>query len=208
MRIYKRWRHSRGFGVHSPFAYALVREGLRLSHGYAFYADEDPRILPQKGRKAGSLNLKMRAEVLLRLLVFLRQTIFDHSEISPTICFRSVETDSPARFAIRTAGYTLLQVNGKHNGKHAGTTSVTVATAADIDDFRSAVGASDEFVNEFEGAARAGACVYIFNDSGDEFANDIESVMVAAGYGLLIKSRRYLLAILRREMTFTSYEIL
>lgn len=38
---YKRWRHGRGFGVHSPYAYRMVREVLRLpdSCGYYAYAD-------------------------------------------------------------------------------------------------------------------------------------------------------------------------
>lgn len=35
---YKRARHSRGFGVHSPFAFAIVNL-LRLRRGWGFYAD-------------------------------------------------------------------------------------------------------------------------------------------------------------------------
>lgn len=33
---YKRWRHGRGFGVHSPFAYTFITEVLRQP--YAYYA--------------------------------------------------------------------------------------------------------------------------------------------------------------------------
>lgn len=38
---YRRWRHGRGFGVHSPYAYRMVREVLRLPDtcGYYAYAD-------------------------------------------------------------------------------------------------------------------------------------------------------------------------
>lgn len=39
-RWYKSWRHGHGFGVHSPFAYRMVREVLRPPHGYAFYAEK------------------------------------------------------------------------------------------------------------------------------------------------------------------------
>ena len=37
-RWYKRWRHGLGFGVHSPYAYRMVREVLRPPRGYAYYA--------------------------------------------------------------------------------------------------------------------------------------------------------------------------
>lgn len=36
-RWYKSWRHGHGFGVHSPFAYRMVREVLRPPRGYAYY---------------------------------------------------------------------------------------------------------------------------------------------------------------------------
>lgn len=35
---YKRWRHGRGFGVHSPYAYRMVREVLRLPDACGYYA--------------------------------------------------------------------------------------------------------------------------------------------------------------------------
>ena len=37
IEAYKRWRHSRGFGVHSPFAYDLVRMAIRPGRGYGYY---------------------------------------------------------------------------------------------------------------------------------------------------------------------------
>ena len=38
-RWYKRWRHGRGFGVHSPSAYGMVMEALRPWRGYAYRAE-------------------------------------------------------------------------------------------------------------------------------------------------------------------------
>ena len=35
---YKRLRHSRGFGIHSPWAYRFVTEAIRPHRGYAYYA--------------------------------------------------------------------------------------------------------------------------------------------------------------------------
>lgn len=33
----RRYRHSRGFGIHSPSAYAFIREVLNPARGYAYY---------------------------------------------------------------------------------------------------------------------------------------------------------------------------
>lgn len=38
LAYYRRWRHSRGFGVHSPWAYSLVSEVLRSNDSYGYYA--------------------------------------------------------------------------------------------------------------------------------------------------------------------------
>lgn len=34
---YKRWRHTRGYGVHSPFAYMLVNEVVHPPKAYGYY---------------------------------------------------------------------------------------------------------------------------------------------------------------------------
>lgn len=55
---YRRWRHSRGYGVHSPFAYTLVKEALYPAMGYAYYLEHDPRLDsedPSESRRARSL---------------------------------------------------------------------------------------------------------------------------------------------------------
>lgn len=36
------WRHGRGFGIHSPFAYTLITEVLRQRYPYYGYADISP----------------------------------------------------------------------------------------------------------------------------------------------------------------------
>ena len=38
---YKRWRHTRGYGVHSPFAYSLVKEVVRPGRKYGHYGYEE-----------------------------------------------------------------------------------------------------------------------------------------------------------------------
>lgn len=37
---YKRLRHSKGYGVHSPFAFRMVLETLNPPRGYRYYAEE------------------------------------------------------------------------------------------------------------------------------------------------------------------------
>ena len=50
---YKRWRHTRGYGVHSPYAYSVVKEVVRPGRRYAYYGYDD-------------------IDTLLRLAAFLR----------------------------------------------------------------------------------------------------------------------------------------
>lgn len=67
---YLRWRHSRGFGVHSPFAYNLVKTAVSPG-GYGYYGYDlidDVLLSPDAGQ---SRHLKKDARLLLRLLVAL-----------------------------------------------------------------------------------------------------------------------------------------
>ncbi len=65
---YKRWRHTRGYGVHSPFAYSVVKEVIRPGRRYAYYGYED--IDCALGRGEG-VRARRMARTLLRLAAFL-----------------------------------------------------------------------------------------------------------------------------------------
>lgn len=68
---YKRWRHAKGFGVHSPFAYRLVKTVVapdRIYGYYGYYAIDVS--LPVSG-KEGYPRLQKDARLLLRLLATL-----------------------------------------------------------------------------------------------------------------------------------------
>ncbi len=41
MSAIARWRHRHGFGVHSPFAYQLIREVITPRRIYCYYAEEE-----------------------------------------------------------------------------------------------------------------------------------------------------------------------
>lgn len=67
---YKRWRHSRGFGVHSPFAYNLVTNAIRPG-AYSYYGyDLIDDILLDPNTPTGRWQ-KRDARLLLRILVTL-----------------------------------------------------------------------------------------------------------------------------------------
>lgn len=71
-KAYVRWRHSRGFGVHSPFAYDLVKMAVRPGGAYSFYGYDDiDRIVYGAGFK-GYPGARRNARLLLRLLVQLQ----------------------------------------------------------------------------------------------------------------------------------------
>lgn len=46
---YRAWRHRKGYGVHSPYAYMLVTDILALPKGYSYYDEPllKPRALPR-----------------------------------------------------------------------------------------------------------------------------------------------------------------
>lgn len=63
---YKRWRHTRGFGVHSPLAFAMVGAVVRPKGGYAFYGYAAVRRTAAMAESA----VTKQAEMLLRLAAF------------------------------------------------------------------------------------------------------------------------------------------
>lgn len=75
---YKRLRHSRGYGVHSPSAYRLVREVLCPDRKYRFYYEDELRSGAERQSRPEALCL------IYRLLVYFEpQTVgmagFDRS---------------------------------------------------------------------------------------------------------------------------------
>lgn len=66
---YKRWRHTRGYGVHSPFAYRIVSEAIRPARGYAYYGDSD---IDHCFSSAFDARMRRHARILLRLICLLR----------------------------------------------------------------------------------------------------------------------------------------
>lgn len=70
---YKRWRHSKGFGVHSPFAYNLVKMAINPASGYSYYGYHDiDTACSRLGKGAGYRRIWQDARLLFRIANQLR----------------------------------------------------------------------------------------------------------------------------------------
>lgn len=69
-----RWRHSRGFGVHSPYAYRLVCDVVRPNprYGYYGYHDVERAVLEARVGTSSESRFIRRACLLLRCVATLR----------------------------------------------------------------------------------------------------------------------------------------
>lgn len=69
-KAYIRWRHSRGFGVHSPYAYRFVTDVVRPGdYGYYSYQEIYGHL---KGKEAHDHHLTRLVKFIIRLAVFLK----------------------------------------------------------------------------------------------------------------------------------------
>lgn len=65
---YKRWRHTRGYGVHSPYAFAVLTEAITSPHGYYGYAALNRHFRPSARNSVTA----RRCRLALRLVAWLR----------------------------------------------------------------------------------------------------------------------------------------
>ncbi len=97
---YKRWRHTRGYGVHSPFAYSLVKSVVHPGRGYAYYAYEE---IDNSMEGTSLPHSRRESRILLRLSAFLnvRSAFLPNDErISP---FRAALLAANSRMTVTTA---------------------------------------------------------------------------------------------------------
>lgn len=76
MFSYRRWRHTRGYGVHSPFAFQLVSDILRLQNRYSYYGyrsieREMSANLHSRNPEKYTRKAEKEAKLFLRLVAFL-----------------------------------------------------------------------------------------------------------------------------------------
>lgn len=91
-KSYLRWRHSKGYGVHSPYAYRFVKDVVSPG-GYGYYAYHVADRLALSSKFEG-WKQKTRIYFLIRLLVFLkarRVVFFGKENISVEIASRALQ---------------------------------------------------------------------------------------------------------------------
>ncbi len=97
MNLYKRLRHTYGFGVHSPFAYRMVKDVVRPGRGYVWYGYED--IDAGVNSRHASLKIERQAKMFHRLLCFLHPgSLFLPHGIDPL--FHTAASSSDSRMLI------------------------------------------------------------------------------------------------------------
>ena len=176
---YKRWRHSRGFGVHSPFAYDLVKSVVSPGN-YAYYGywDIDKAILSPKANDYPAL--RKDARLLLRLLVWLNSTrllIYPPQQI----VFSSVAT---------AAGVKSTDISNLKTLKPDTGDLLVISGKSPRD------GETARIIKEGTAA--------IAYDPSQRLRKEITEAM---SNGLILEGIRILLAIPRPQMALTSYSI-
>lgn len=178
LKAYVRWRHSRGYGIHSPFAYELVKMALHPGP-YEFYGYEEiDRTIFGAGYK-GYPKSRSDARLLLRLLVQLRTRRLLLPAGLPAM-----------RAAAGAAGVPCVEYSRSQDlpEPQPGDMLVTVA----------------HNVPEFEIARRIRNVTVVFAMMPSEKAT-AAIYEACAPHGLIFHGVRLLLAVPREEMAFVAY---
>ncbi len=100
-RRYRRWRHTRGFGIHSPYAYSLLTDSLRPGMRYGYYGDTDISEAVESWQMEtgasgrATRRLEHRCRLLLRLL----------AATNPATLWIDPQLPPPMAKAAEAAGY-------------------------------------------------------------------------------------------------------
>lgn len=175
---YLRWRHSRGFGVHSPYAYSFIMDVLRPGP-YRYYSDLEVEN-HLKGNEYHDHRFIHLIRFTIRLAIFLKSK-------------RIITSSSFARLAEIAAaslGKPFLVIKNSKN--------VTLEPG----DFL-ITGKSDIKISFLEEAIGKGIPVYAL-DPSNEIRHSLETPIER---GLLFTDKKSLILIPREEMSYVAYEI-
>ena len=109
-----RWRHNKGYGVHSPLAYDFLREAIAERRGYGYYGYE--RLEAMAG-SSGTGQLERRARLLLRIAV----------REQPSTVWISPKTPEILVEAVRTAGSVMRIYDGEYSPEEVKRADMIVA---------------------------------------------------------------------------------
>ena len=175
---YLRWRHSHGYGVHSPFAYRFVEQAVRPGRGYSFYgyADIDASLTGFKGSAYG--RTRHDARLLLRCAAFLRA---GRVLMGPS---------APAVFSVAARGAGARSETWKSRHPAPPKPGDILVT-----------GPSWRAPEEISRRLAAGTTVIAFDPAPEAWAE----MMAFTAPGLLLHGRRIIMAIPNPAMAFTTY---
>ncbi|MDE7382192.1 MAG: hypothetical protein K2N03_08740 [Muribaculaceae bacterium] len=203
--LYRRWRHTRGFGVHSPLAYQCVRRVLIPGRGYSWYAYEDIEIaletLPATAQLPGEENrLRQKGRFALRLADFCRPSfVVAHPGVSSVVLA-----------GIRGGGYRIAADNGEAEKR-----SDTEKWHEDrgLTEGRGLHIIENKIGDEAWGnILRNGSDILYFSDNSRNIA--IVSQLIKAFMssccrgGVMIEGRKMLILMQRSEMALHEYKVL
>lgn len=176
LKAYVRWRHSHGYGVHSPFAYNIVSMAVKPGeYGYYGYDDID-RVIVSPTFK-GYPHARKDARLLLRLLVNLRSRRLILPPGLPLLCA-----------AAQGSGIRFHQFKAK---------SIPAPQQGDFLVTTPGQPASDEIIKFME----AGIPVMAISPDPET----ISLLYKSCKKGLILHGTRIIVAIPRQEMAFVSY---
>ena len=184
-----RIRNSRGFGVHSPFAYNLARLVVRPSKGYAYYGYA---AIDRTCCRDRSNTTRDAARMLLRLLTFLTSSgmLSNHTSLHPLNnwkVFTAADCHPAFPISIKNADSRFIIT---HNKKDADDASII---AADADIFS---------LEEWLSLVKSPGRVLLIAHSTESLIQNLFSEMPE---GLLIKGEQNIIIIHRPDMQKVSY---
>lgn len=177
-KAYVRWRHSHGFGVHSPFAYDLIKMAIRPG-SYEFYGYQDIDNVVYGAGYKGYPKSRHDARLLLRLLVQLATKRLILPDGLPAM--------SAAASAAGVEVITFCSV-AELPSPEPGDMMVTVT----------GILAPDEIIRRL----RCGSVIFAMMPGPEE----VDAIYEACNsHGLIFHGVRLLLAVPREEMAFVAY---
>lgn len=181
---YCRWRHRRGFGIHSPFAYRLIREALYPSRGYAYYHEMAPAL------QMTAPLLPCNPPLIFRLLIFMLQNLYDADN---GVAIFSPQSLSPF--------FRILTDSGNfHRGGSPMNSDIFIIT----DDITPSSSIYLPLMNTVKSAIRSS---WIISNSHSNLINALTARMEELNRGLILSSRDFTIMIIRPEMHLTCYDI-
>lgn len=102
-RRYKRWRHGRGFGIHSPFAYDFITRTLRERLPYYAYSKLDVLAAEKWQGASGQRRLRLIFRIAVRFNPATAAIIGERNAALQKVALKSVRHDIGLKSSVADA---------------------------------------------------------------------------------------------------------